>query len=197
MSEHAFDSVLARLNSGSSEAAAQAFARFEPLLRMVVRRKLTEPLQAKFDSTDIVQSVWADALSGFRAARWRFQNAEHLRAFLITLTRNRLTDRFRRHRNEISRVEPLTQHADETLVVSPAERASEVAQADELWQQMLAVCPPRHIELMRLKRQGLTTAEVAARTGLNEGSVRRILCEVAHRLRLQQHVSQPKAGKRS
>lgn len=189
MSQRALDSILTRLNSGNAEAAEQVFVMFEPLMRMVVRRKLSEPLQAKLDSTDVVQSVWADALDGFRAARWRFRDTAHLKAFLVTMTRNRLIDHFRRHRNEIERVEPLAENTEQSIVASPLERASELVQADELWQQMLAVCPPRHIELLRLKRQGLSMAEVAARTGLNEGSVRRILCDVAHRLRLKQPAS--------
>jgi RNA polymerase sigma-70 factor (ECF subfamily) len=61
-------------------------------------------------------------------------------------------------------------------------RPSQVAQADELWQRMLRLCPPAHHELLRLKRQGCSLAEIAERTGLHESSVRRILYELARRI---------------
>ena len=47
---------------------------------------------------------------------------------------------------------------------------------------MLAICPPGHHDILRHKRQGLPLAEIAARAGLHEGSVRRILYDVARRL---------------
>ena len=61
-----------------------------------------------------------------------------------------------------------------------------MARGNELWEQLLALCPPAHHELLNLKRQGLSLAEIAARTGLHESSVRRILYDVARRLAAQQ-----------
>jgi RNA polymerase sigma-70 factor (ECF subfamily) len=49
----------------------------------------------------------------------------------------------------------------------------------------MVLCPPAHRELLRLKRQGYALAEIASRTGLHEGSVRRILYELARRLAAQ------------
>ena len=62
----------------------------------------------------------------------------------------------------------------------------ELAQANELWQQMLDLCPPEHREVLRLKRAGALSPEIAARTGLHEGSVRRILCNLSRRLARRQ-----------
>ena len=64
----------------TSTAAERAFLAYEPYLRMAVRRQLHGALRAKLDSVDIVQSVWADLLSGFREAGWRFNDRSHLRA---------------------------------------------------------------------------------------------------------------------
>ena len=61
-------------------------------------------------------------------------------------------------------------------------RPSEFVQAEDLWERMLALCPPGHHDLLRLKRQGLPLAEIAARTGLHEGSVRRVLRQLARQL---------------
>ena len=43
---------------------------------------------------------------------------------------------------------------------------------------MLDVCPPDHYEVLVLNAQGASLDEIAARTGLHKGSVRRILYQV-------------------
>src|SRR5712671_1969746 len=101
------DNLLAQLCSGDSAAAGQVFLAFEPYLRKAVRRQLPLPLRAKFDSADILQSVWVDVLRGFREAGWRFTDADHLRGFLFIATRNRLIDRIRQHRVALAREESL------------------------------------------------------------------------------------------
>jgi RNA polymerase sigma-70 factor (ECF subfamily) len=176
------DQLIERLNDGDVVAAERAFLAYEPYLRMAVRRQLNGALRAKLDSMDIVQSVWADLLSGFREAGWRFNDRSHLRAFLVRVTRNRLIDRRRQHHRALEQEQSLAALAPRDLPRSNEPPPSEVAQGQELWEQMLAICPPRHQDILRQKRQGLPLAEIAARAGLHEGSVRRILYDVARRL---------------
>lgn len=176
------DHLLQKLNEGDPAAAEQVFATYEPYLRMVVRRQLTQGLQAKFDSIDIVQSVWADVLDRFRQSNCSFRDAEHLRAFLVKVTRNRFIDRLRQYRRALQSERALQPADIEALPALHASRPSETMQVDELWLQILDVCPPAHYRLLHLKRQGLSLAEIAARSGLHEGSVRRILYDVARRL---------------
>src|SRR5271170_5186566 len=92
MSKDPLDELIERLNKGDMSAAERAFVAYEPYLRMAVRRRLTGPLRTKLDSMDIVQSVWADVLSGFHNARRKFTDRSHLRAFLVKVARNRLID---------------------------------------------------------------------------------------------------------
>lgn len=183
--DDALDGLVATLGGADPEAAERAYLAFEPHLRMLVRRRLSPQLRARFDSVDVVQSVWADLLDGLRSNRWQFADAAHLRGFLVRATSNRLIDRARQHRSAMDRER-------DRAVVEPGQAAgasrgaaatvSEVAQAEELWDRMLAVCPPEHREILQLRRQGLTTAEIGDRVGRNDGSVRRILGELARRL---------------
>jgi RNA polymerase sigma factor (sigma-70 family) len=185
MSEPSLDAVLEALCSGDPESAEKVFRAYEPYLRSVVRRQLSPQLRAKFDSADVVQSVWADLLQGFRDGGWSFPDRDHLKAFLVAATRHRFIDRVRHHRSALQREEP----AGERLAVAvpcPQPRPSQVAQADDLWQRILAECPPAHHEVLLLKREGLAAAEIAARTGLHEGSIHRILRNLASRLALSQ-----------
>src|SRR5262249_61018346 len=93
--------LLEKLSQGDTDAAGEVFRAYEPILRMVVRRQLSHRLRAKFESMDIVQSIWVDFLRGFRNAGWRFESATHLKAFLIRMTRNRFVDRLRQHRHAL------------------------------------------------------------------------------------------------
>src|SRR5881296_257664 len=123
------DNLLAQLCSGDMAAAEQVFLAYEPYLRKAVRRQLPPPLRAKFDSTDILQSVWADVLRGFREAGWRFVDADHLRGFLFVATRNRLIDRIRQHQRAAEREQPIDDGENRHEVPSPDPRPSEVVQA--------------------------------------------------------------------
>src|SRR5262249_45365181 len=143
------DELLEKLTSGDAEAAERVFLTYEPYLRVVVRRHLSPSLRAKFDSVDVVQSVWADVLRGFREAGWRFADAAHLRAFLVRLTRHRFIDRLRQHRRAAEREQSLTGGDWEETLAATDPRPDDVVQADELWQQILELCPPEHRELLR------------------------------------------------
>jgi RNA polymerase sigma factor (sigma-70 family) len=186
VSAEPLDILLEKLRSGDDAAAGQVFRAYEPCLRMVVRRQLSPDLRAKFDSQDIVQSVWVHLLRGCRETGWRFADATHLRAFLVQLTRHRFIDHLRRHRGTLEREQPLTEGLPEDTLRDDGPRPDDTLEAAELWEQLLELCPPAHWEVLRLKRAGALTAEVAARTGLHEGSVRRILNDLSKRLARRQ-----------
>jgi RNA polymerase sigma factor (sigma-70 family) len=186
MKTHPLDTLLDKLCSGDNEAAEQVFRAYEPYLRMVVRRQLSGALCAKFDSVDIVQSVWADVLHGFRTAGWHFADVAHLRAFLVKVTRNRFLQRLRQQRHALQHQESIGSGDSGETIAARQPDPREVAEAGELWDQLLALCPPGHRKILRFKRQGLSLAEIAERTGLHPSSVRRILYQLERRLQTQQ-----------
>jgi RNA polymerase sigma-70 factor (ECF subfamily) len=178
----ALDTLLERLTRGEMDAAGEVYRTFEPVLRAMVRRRLSPRLRAKFDSKDVVQSAWADVLRGFRAEGWRFHDRVHLRAYLARVTYNHLVSCCRRHTVMMEYEQPLGDDEQPGLPASARPRPSELAQADELWELLMRLCPPAHRNLLQLRRQGFALAEIAARTGLHESSVRRILYDLARRL---------------
>jgi RNA polymerase sigma-70 factor (ECF subfamily) len=184
MSAEPLEALLEKLNQGDLHAVEQILSVYEPYLRMVVRRYLPGRLRAKFDSVDVVQSVWVHVLHGLRASRWHFMDAPRLRAFLVRVTRRRLTSKLRHYHSALRCEQPAERDVVEVLPASGQPRPSEVAQANELWEKMLALCPAEHHALLRLRRSGMTLVEIASRTGLHEGSVRRILRRLASQLAL-------------
>jgi RNA polymerase sigma-70 factor (ECF subfamily) len=97
------------------------------------------------------------------------------------MARRRLVSRFRHYRAAAER-EQSRAASPNCAAAAGQPRPSEVAQAGELWDRMLTLCPPDHRDVLRLRRNGLSLAEIAARTGLHEGSVRRVLRLLARRL---------------
>jgi RNA polymerase sigma factor (sigma-70 family) len=182
MNTPSLDTLLEKLAQGESDAAERVFREYEPFLRSMVRRRLTPMLRAKFDSMDVVQSVWADVLQGYREEGWRFTNESHLRAFLARVAYNHFATHCRRHRTALELERPLYDGESPPEPESGQPRPSQVAQADETGATLMDLCPPAHREILVLKGQGVPLAEIAERTGLHESSVRRIIYELAKKL---------------
>lgn len=180
--ESCLESLLEKLSSGDSRAAEQVFHRYEPYLRTVVRRLLPARMRSRFDSLDIVQSALTDAWRAFRANGNCFANANQLRAFLVTATRNRFFDRYREHDRDARREVDMPHETSDAGTQGKTSTPSQVVEADELWQRLLAVCPAEYQGLLRLKRDGASNEEIADQTGLHVGSIRRIFRQLACRL---------------
>lgn len=184
MSEH-LDRLVERLSGGELSAADGLYAELAPYLRLIVRRNLPRRLRPKFDSIDVVQSVWADFIDGLNQGRWQFDGAAQLRAFLLKSTRNRLIDRVRQFRRAVEHERPLNSAAAADQWTCREPRPSQHAQANDLWKRLLAACPPEHRELLQMKGQGAPLAAIAHRTGLHVDSVRRVLRQLARQASLE------------
>jgi len=174
-----------RLNNGDADAVEKVFFAYEPHLRSLVRRQLPQSYRAKFDSSDVMQSVWTSVLEGLREECWQFTGEAHLRAFLIRLALFRFIDLCRHHRNTLGRVRSLNVVDALKVRTAPNQQPSGIVHAHELLDRLMKNCPPAHHELLRLRAAGHTLAEIAARTGFHEGSVRRIFYDLARRLDAQ------------
>jgi RNA polymerase sigma-70 factor (ECF subfamily) len=171
--------LIDKLNNGDAEAIQEALISHEAILRMMVRKQLSSWLRAKFDSIDIVHSIWAHLLPVLRAGRWHFTNASELRAFLVKVTRNRLVNRIHHAALELDHV-----RAQSNVPSAPSASApcpDDTVAEEEVWQQLLALCPPAHRDLLRLKREGVPLHQITAQSGLHESSVRRILYDLLRR----------------
>lgn len=167
--------------AGADDDLAALYAASDQFLRRAARRWLTPGLRQRFDSADVVQAVWAGLVRA-GAGAGDFPDPEHFRAFLARAVRNRVFDWARRHRAGLAVERPDPAGRLVGRVPGREPRPSEEVRADDLWERMNALCPPEHRSILALRRQGLTLDEVAARTGLHEGSVRRILRDLSRRV---------------
>ena len=172
------DDLLHRVSRGEADAADALFRAYTPYLRAIVRRHLSDRVRSQFDSTDVVQSVWVQVIRQLGRDGWRVESEPQLRGLLATIARRRLVSRVRRSDD------PAAADGWDGLAQERYATPSESAQADDVWSKLLRLCPPDHHAVLRLKRQGLPLQEIADRTGLHEGSVRRILRRLARDLAL-------------
>lgn len=176
--ERTFEELLIRMSVGDDDAAAEIFEEYAPYLKMVVRRRLSSSLQAEFDSSDVIQSVWGDLLHGFRYGRWSFESPNQLRAFLVKATQNRLVDYVRRR----SKDREVKTSLSDGLTVTKENDPVDQLNADEKWEIILSKCPAEHRVIVEMKRDGFSANEISDRTGLHPGSVRRILTSLFDRI---------------
>jgi len=94
----------------------------------------------------------------------------------------RLADRYQKHGRALARERSLEDTPSQSLGDATQARPSQVAQGQEFWESVLRACPKAHHEVVRLRMHGHRIGEIAARTGMHEGSIRRILYELARRL---------------
>jgi RNA polymerase sigma-70 factor (ECF subfamily) len=180
MSTGRVEELLEKLCNGDDAAAEEVFRAYEPYLRKVVRRQLTPALRTRFDSIDVVQSMWADLLTGFRESGWKFQSADQLRVFLVRATRNRFIDRVRTTRRGLASEQPLPRQIEHLPSRDPGPSAQ--VQASDLWQCLLNCCPEEHRAVLKLKHEGKSIAEISDQVGLHPDSIRRILRGLARQV---------------
>ena len=175
------DGVLEQLGRGEVRAIDKLVEAYGPYLRAVVSARLSDRLRAKFDSVDVVQSVWVQVIRQLGRDGWRVNDADHLRASLATLARRRLATLARRCARE--KVGPGAANDGLAAVTDTRTRPpGEAAEADDAWSRLYDLTPPEYRPILLLRREGLTPVEIADRTGLHEGSVRRILRQLSRQL---------------
>jgi RNA polymerase sigma-70 factor (ECF subfamily) len=178
-----FHELVAGVKAGEPVAIRDFLRQFEPEVRMMVRARLPRRLRTQFDSLDFVQVVWQSFFTDAPRPAPDFVKVEHLRAFLAGVVRNKVFEQHRRltrtEKYDVSREERLYVRRGEQdrprEVVSPGPSPSEAAQAGDRLAQLTAGRSQREVDVITLRRQGLTFDEIASRTGINERTVRRII----------------------
>jgi RNA polymerase sigma-70 factor (ECF subfamily) len=185
-----FADLMSQAISGDPAAIRDFVARYERELQMMVRARLPRKLRTQYDSVDFVQAVWKSFFLDLRDQPRDFANPEHLRKFLAGVVRNKVQEQHRR----LTRTEKYNVTREQSLyirrgdrevlrdVISPGPSPSEEAQEHDRLEQLLAGRSPIEVEVVKLRRQGLTHDEIARRIGMNERSVRRIIDLVRSRM---------------
>jgi RNA polymerase sigma factor (sigma-70 family) len=178
-----FVDLMSRAKAGDEAAVRLFLSRFGREVQMMVRARLPKRLRNQYDSADFVQAVWQSFFGDLRRNIPSFENVTHLRRYLAGTVRNKVHEQHRR----LTRTQKYNIWREERLymrrggcdvpreVVSPDPSPSQAAQAGDRLAQLFEGRSQREIEVIRLRRQGLTFEEIAGVTGVNERTARRII----------------------
>jgi RNA polymerase sigma factor (sigma-70 family) len=182
-----FAVLLNRARQHDDEAVNELCRQYEPRLRVVARVLLGPALRPALDSMDLVQSVHRSLLIGIRQEKFDISTSENLIALALTLLRRKVARHWKRAQRQQrlqsggSSIDLLpTILADLTTPeAGPAEAAQYHDQLEQLCRQLDVT--ERQVLAMRL--DGYTTAEIAHQLGLNHVTLRVRLTRLRERLR--------------
>jgi RNA polymerase sigma-70 factor (ECF subfamily) len=181
--------LLARIHAGDDEAARELLVRYESKVRLVVRRQLPRLLRSRFDSLDFLQSVWGSFFQKIRTGPNDLDEEGNLIAFLAWAARNKVIDEYRRaatQKQDIHRERPVQfDLVGGSQLAKGGETPSQVAQARETYDRLLDLLPEDRRVIVELKAQGYASKEIAARLGISERTVQRVLEDLKDRARIE------------
>jgi len=170
--------LLARINNGDDEAARELLTRYEPKIRLVVRRQLPRLLRSRFDSLDFLQSVWGSFFHKIRTGPNDLDEEQNLITFLAWAARNKVIDEHRRaatQKHDINREEPLEIKRDKEVCLAAGDTPSQLAQAHETYDRLRDLLPEDRQVILELKAAGYSCREIGDRLGMSERTVQRVL----------------------
>lgn len=184
--ELAFCDLTERLKNGSEDAFLEIVERYGPYVMRSVRRSLDRRLRARFDSQDFAQAVWM-TVHEHRDRLAECASPDSLMALLVTIAQRKVRYEFRRNlqaaKQNINRERSMQN--DSFVLPLPdhnAQHPSQVVIAREQWDRMVNNEPQKYREILELRCEGLTLDEIAAKLGINERTVRRVIKRLAEKL---------------
>jgi RNA polymerase sigma-70 factor (ECF subfamily) len=185
--ETSFQDLIRRVQAGDDRAAAELVQRYEPTIRLVVRRRLTDPkLRRLLDSMDICQSVLATFFVGAAAGQFDLDTPEHLLKLLATMARNKLTSCARKQQAARRNVQRVDTGLDvEGECVDPSPSPSQVVANQELLNEVRRRLSPDERRLQDLHAAGRSWAEIAAEVGGTPAALRMQLSRAIDRVKCE------------
>ena len=188
--ELSFRDLDQRVRAGDTRAAADLVRRYEPTIRLVVRRRLTNPaLRRVLDSTDICQSVLASFFVRAALGQYELDTPGQLMKLLAVMARNKLHNHARRQRATRRDYRRLREgDPGEREFVDPHSGPGEVAADRELLHEFRRRLSAEELQLAEQRTLGRSWPEIAAEAGGSPDGLRmrlnRAIERVSHELGL-------------
>jgi DNA-directed RNA polymerase specialized sigma24 family protein len=128
-----FSDLLNRLRHGDLDAAGEIVGRYEPMIRVAVRTRLSDfRLRRQFDSTDVCQSILASFFVHVADGAYDLRDPLQLVALLRTMVRKKLAMRARSQYRQCRDARRISQVAVESIVGMEPGPTRQVAARDLL-----------------------------------------------------------------
>ncbi|MEO1524776.1 MAG: sigma-70 family RNA polymerase sigma factor [Planctomycetota bacterium] len=177
MTDDTFRSLLQQAQAGDQDALKRLIERYESKIRIVVRSRLGPLLRPYLDSVDVIQSVHRSMMSGLAQGKFDIESPQNLVALATTMVRAKISNQWRRHKRQIR---DCLSDTDRPVKVS-GDPLDQLIYNDEM-QRLLEELPEVDCQVIRLRSEGLSTAEAARKLGIPANVVRVRLSRIRKRL---------------
>jgi RNA polymerase sigma-70 factor (ECF subfamily) len=191
-----FAALMTRVRLGDREALLHLLGCYQREVQQVARYLLGRKLQQRLDPSDLLQSVHRTLILGLRDNKITVHSEQKLVNLAVAVARNKIARAARDLRYQERHASPLL----ETALSSPAGAAAAtrndqedparlIEHADAV-ERLLERLEEADRELLRLRIEGHSTAEVARLLGLNADVLRVRLSRLRQKLRESDLLSQ-------
>ena len=182
VSQRTDDSLLRRYQSGEEAAATALYVRYAPRLRALAREYYAPHFAGRFDSDDIIQSVFRAFFHGARQRAYVVPPSGELWGLLMVLALNKIRNLIGHHRAGKRSVYQTTSLPN--LDSHPALAADDSAAAllRLVVDEHLSGLPESNRAIIRFRIEGYSVAEIARKSGRSRRTVERVLQEFRARL---------------
>jgi RNA polymerase sigma-70 factor, ECF subfamily len=177
-------SIVRGLGAGDPGAFEQLFARYATRLARLAERHLSAEVAARADAEDIVQSVFRTFFRRHARGEFRIDSSAELWRLLVTITLREVRSQARRHTAGIRNVSAEVRDAESPLAAALSREPGpeEAAVLMEEMDALLHGLPERYAEVLTLRLEGYSVAEIATRLALCRQTVYRALELLRQRL---------------
>ena len=177
MTDESFRSLLEQAQAGDQDALKRLIERYESKIRIVVRSRLGPLLRPYLDSVDVIQSVHRSMMSGLAQGKFEIESPQNLVALATTMVRAKISTQWRRHKRQIRDCSSETDRPEP----GNGDPLDQLIYNDEM-QRLLEELPEVDCQVIRLRSEGLSTADAARKLGLPANVVRVRLSRIRKRL---------------
>jgi RNA polymerase sigma-70 factor (ECF subfamily) len=166
-----------RLGAGDADASEQLFAQYATRLVRLAERHLSAEVAARADAEDVVQSVFRTFFRRHARGEFRIDSSAELWRLLVTITLREVRSQARRHTAGIRDVSAEVRDAESPLAgaLSREPGPEEASVLMEEIDALLRGLPERYAEILSLRLEGYSVAEIATRLALCRQTVYRAL----------------------
>jgi RNA polymerase sigma-70 factor (ECF subfamily) len=173
-----FQNLVRALRAGDPRAAEELVREYEPLIRRVVRLRLTDPrLRRAFDSVDVCQSILAQFFERTVRGQFDLSTPEGLRKLLVKMALHKFVDKARHEQYHAGGLPDAWEPAD--AGPTPPERALQ----QDLLQAIRGRLTEKERALLDQRAEGHSWEEIARGTGQSADALRMTHARLVARIR--------------
>ena len=177
--------LIRRWRNGDEDAARDLFERYVRRLTRLAEQQLGAPLASRLDGEDVVQSVFRTFFRRCARGEFKIESSAQTWRLLVRITLRKSWAKARHHTAAIrdlgaETVSDRSAWFEETVSRTPSPHEATTL-ADEL-EFVLRGLPPAYVQMVEMRLQGYTAAEIADQMGVSRQTVYRVLRLLQERL---------------